>query len=410
MSQTAAEAQTAGGVAPRSRGASGTEGLSKREMDFPTVEDLRRRTRRRIPKFAFDFVTGGCGENLTVARNRAAFDAIEIIPRYGRGALAVSTGVELFGRSYAAPLGMSPIGLAGIVWPRIEQHLARAAQAANVPYVLATPASTAIETIGALAPDVFWFQLYGAPGNDYRISLDMMRRAEQGGAKALLVTIDSPVRAKRPQDMRNRLAVPFRPNLRTILDIACRPAWLLEVMRHGAPRCESFVAYTGKAASADEIAGFVQRELRGGFTWDTVRRLRDAWPRALVVKGILDPRDAELALAAGADGILVSNHGGRTFDGAPAAIDMLPAVKSVAGDTTVLLDSGVRSGLDIVRALALGAKAVMTGRPFLFGVGALGPVGGSHVLDILTEELRMAMGQIGAGDLAEIATAAVRRS
>lgn len=410
MIQTAAPAQISDGVAPRSRGSSGTEGLSRREMDFPTVEDLRRRTRRRIPKFAFDFVTGGCGDNLTVARNRAAFDAIEIVPRYGRGALAVSTGLELFGRTYAAPLGMSPIGLGGIVWPRLEQHLARAAQAANVPYVLSTPASTAIETIGALAPDVFWFQLYAAPGNDFRISLDMLRRAERSGAKALLVTIDTPVRAKRPQDMRNRLAVPFRPNLRTILDIACHPAWLLEVARHGAPRCENFVAYAKEGATQAELAGFVQGELRGGFTWDAVRRIRDAWPRAMVVKGILDPRDAELALAAGADGILVSNHGGRTFDGAPAAIDMLPAVKAVAGAATVLLDSGIRSGLDIVRALALGAAAVMTGRPFLFGVGALGATGGTHVLDLLIEETRMAMGQIGASDLAQVGGAAVRHS
>ncbi|MDB5405540.1 MAG: alpha-hydroxy-acid oxidizing enzyme [Rhodospirillales bacterium] len=406
----AAEAQTAGSVAPRPRGASGTEGLSQREMDFPTVEDLRLRTRRRIPKFAFDFVAGGCGENLTVARNRAAFDAIEIVPRYGKGSLAVSTKVELFGQSYAAPLGMSPIGLGGIVWPRMEQHLARAAQAANVPYTLSTPASTAIETIGALAPDVFWFQLYAAPGDDFRISRDMMRRAERCGAKVLLVTIDTPVRAKRPQDMRNRLAVPFRPNLRTIFDIACHPAWLLEVARHGAPKCENFAAYAEAGASPDALAGLVQRELRGGFTWDAIRRLRDAWPRAMVVKGILDPRDAELALAAGADGIVVSNHGGRTFDGAPAAIDMLPAIKAVAGDATVLLDSGIRSGLDIVRTLALGAKAVMTGRPFLFGVGALGAPGGSHVLDILIEETRMAMGQIGASDLAEVAQAAVRHN
>jgi L-lactate dehydrogenase (cytochrome) len=407
VSQIAAEGQVAA-VAPRNRGASGTEGLAKREMQYPTVEDLRLKTQRRIPKFAFDFVSGGCGENLTVARNRAAFDAIEIVPRYGLGGLAVTTKVEIFGRTYAAPLGMSPIGLGGIVWPRMEQHLARAAQAANVPYTLSTPASTAIETIGEIAPDVFWFQLYAAPDDDFRISRDMLRRAERCGAKALLITIDTPVRAKRPQDMRNRLAVPFRPNLPTILDIALHPAWLLEVARYGAPKCENFVAYAGKDASPAELAGFVQRQSHGGFTWDAIRRLRDAWTGPLVVKGILDPRDAEIALEAGADGILVSNHGGRTFDGAPAAIDMLPIVKAVAGETTVLLDSGIRSGLDVVRALALGAKAVLTGRPFLFGVGALGPIGGTHVLDLLIDETRMAMGQIGARDLAEVAVAAVR--
>ena len=405
----APKSETPAAIAPRPRGGSGTEGLSANELNFPTVEFMRAATQRRIPRFAYDFVTGGCGENQAVARNRAALDAVEIVPRYGRGSLAVATGVELFGRHYAAPLGMSPMGLAGLVWPRMEEYLAAAAQKANVPYVLATPASSHIERIATIAPDVFWFQTYGAPRDDYRITFDMLRRAERNNAKALLVTIDTPVRAKRPQDMRNRLSVPFKPNLRTILDIAGCPQWLMEVARKGTPRSENYIAYMGKASpSAGEVAAFTAAENRGGYNWDTIRRLRQAWPRALVIKGVLHPRDAEMAASIGADGILVSNHGGRTFDGAPAAIDLLPTVKSVAGDMTVLLDSGIRSGLDIVRGLAVGARAVLTGRSFLYGVGAMGQPGADHVLGVLLEELRQMMGQIGAANLAEVARADIR--
>jgi (S)-mandelate dehydrogenase len=395
-------------VAQKVRSGTGTQGLSEQELRFPTVEYLRRRARQRIPKFAYDFVAGGCGENLTVARNRAAFDAIEILPRYGFGAVAVKTQVELFGRSYAAPIGISPMGLGSLVWPKMEEYLARAAQAANVPYVLATPAGAAIERIASLAPDVFWFQSYAAPNEDFRITFDMLRRAERAGAKALVVTIDTPVRAKRPEDMRNRLSVPFRPNLRTILDVARRPAWLAEVVKHGAPRAENFLAYMPPGATGADVAKFAQKEMRGGYSWNTVHRVRDAWSGPLIVKGILHPGDAETALRIGADGLLVSNHGGRTFDAAPPAINLLPVVKAAAGDATILLDSGVRSGIDVVRALALGARAVLTGRPFLFGVGAIGPAGGTHVLDLLMEETRQAMGQIGAPDLAAVGQAAVR--
>jgi L-lactate dehydrogenase (cytochrome) len=287
----------------------------------------------------------------------------------------------------------------------MEGHLAASAQAARVPYVLATPACEAIERIAAIAPDVFWFQTYAAPDDDFRITFDMLRRAERAGARALLVTIDSPVRAKRPKDMRNRLAVPFKPNLRTILDVAGCPRWLLEVVRRGTPRAENFVAYMPPRPTSSAVARFVQGKIRGGYTWETIRRLRDVWSGPLVVKGVLHPQDAEMAVRVGADGVLVSNHGGRTFDAAPPAITMLPKVKAVVGNLTVLLDSGARSGLDIVRGLALGAQSVFAGRPFLYAVGALGSRGGDHVLDLLIEETRVAMGQIGARDLEAVGNA-----
>ncbi len=396
-------------VVPRARGGSGVEGLSPMELAFPTIEDLRQRAQRRTPKFAYDFVSCGCGENLATARNRAAFDAVEILPRYGLGNLAIDTSVELFGRRYAAPIGMAPMGMGGLLWPHMELHLAAAAQAANIPYVLATPASASIEAIGRIAPDVFWFQSYGQPRDDYRITFDLLRRAADAGARALLVTIDTPVRAKRPQDARNRLAVPFRPRLGTMLDIARHPAWALATLRAGTPRCENFLAYMQGTPSATDVANFVAGQTRGGYEWNTIARLRDAWPNALVIKGVLHPNDAEQARAIGADGIVVSNHGGRTFDGAPAAIDMLPAVKSRAGGMTILLDSGPRSGLDIARAIAVGAHSTITGRPFQYGVAAAGAAGARHAVHIFIDELRQMMGQIGVRTLSELAQVEFRQ-
>jgi (S)-mandelate dehydrogenase len=285
----------------------------------------------------------------------------------------------------------------------MEYHLAAAAQAVGVPYVLATPAAAPIEKIAAIAPDVFWFQTYGAPRDDYRITFDLLRRAQDAGAHGLLVTIDSPVRAKRPQDARNRLAVPFKPNLKTIVDIAMHPMWLREVARVGTPHPENFIPYVGKPnPTPAEVSAFTSQTSRGGYSWEVIKRLRDVWKRAFVIKGVLHPRDAEIAAGLGADGILVSNHGGRTFDGAPPAVDVLPTVKRAAGDMTILLDSGMRGGLDVVRGLAAGADFVLAGRPFQWGVGAAGAAGGRHVLDIFLEEIRQAMGQIGAHNVAEL--------
>ena len=384
------------------RGATGTVGIAPSHLRYPTIEDLRRRARRRVPRFAFDYADAGCGDDICRDENRRALDALKFVPSYGRGAPSVSLDVTLFGRRYAAPMGIAPMGLGGLVWPGCEAILARAAQAARIPYILATPAGAAIQEIAPLAPDVFWFQLYGAPRDDHRITFDLVRRAESAGAPVLVVTIDSPVRGKRPRDLRNRLSVPFRPNIATILDVARSPAWAREVLLAGIPACRNFIPYADGASSAGALAGVVERELRGGFTWDTVRRVRDLWPRALVVKGICSVEDAEEAIASGADGLVVSNHGGRAFDGAPAAIELLPpVVEAVGGRATILHDSGIRSGLDAVRAFALGAEAVLAGRPFLYGVAALGSAGGEHVVEFYRSEIAAALGQLGVTSVAD---------
>jgi len=232
-----------------------------------------------------------------------------------------------------------------------------------------------------------------------------VRRAEAAGAHALVLTVDSPVRTKRPRDLRNGMMVPFRANLNTIYQVATSPFWLRELIRHGTPRFKNFIPYVGAGAGVGELATFGSGEIKGGYTYDEIARMREHWPRALLVKGILHPDDAKRLVSIGVDGIYVSNHGGRQMEAAPAPIDVLPAIVSEVGSkATVIMDSGIRSGLDAVRAIALGAQAAFTGRPYVYGVAALGADGARHVADLFLEEVRLAMGQLGACTIDETRT------
>lgn len=380
----------------------GTGGMSGRaaalRRRYPSIRDLFDRARARTPRFAYDFVAGGVNEDLCVARNRAALDAVTITPRYGLDVTRPDLSVDLFGDRYALPVGVSPMGLAGLLWPGADEAIAAAAQAARIPYVMSTVANSTIERIARIAPDTFWYQLYNVPGDDHRVARDLVKRAAGAGAKALVLTLDVPVRSKRNRDVRNGLSVPFRLRANTLRDIALAPQWAAAMLRHGQPRFHNFEPYVGKAAATSEIAGYVYRNMAGPMTWETVAMIRDLWPRALVVKGVLDPRDARKALALGCDGVLVSNHGGRQFDAAPAAIDALPAIAAAVGHgMTVLMDGGVTSGLDVRRTLWRGAAAGFAGRAFLMAYAALGPEGPAHVMRLFEEEVRLALAQSGSG-------------
>jgi len=379
------------------------------QQRFPTVDDLRARARWRVPRFAFDFVDGGANEETCAARNRAAFRAVELLPRYCVEAKGTAIDIELFGARYAAPIGISPMGSPGLMWPGAEEYMARAAQAARIPFVLATPANAAIERIAEIAPDVFWFQLYRFPYNDHAITFDLVRRADAAGAHVLVPTVDSAGKSKRPRDIKNGVAVPFPITLRNVWQVATSPAWAWSLVRHGMPRTENLVPYAGPNPSQVSTARTMQLRSGGSHTWDELARLRERWKRAFVVKGILHPRDAERAVALGADGIIVSNHGGRHFDGAPATIDVLPAIVAAVGSrATVMIDSGIRGGLDVVRALALGAKAGFTGRPFVYGLAALGPIGAAHVIDMFLDEIRTEFVHVGIRSAAEATTITAR--
>jgi isopentenyl diphosphate isomerase/L-lactate dehydrogenase-like FMN-dependent dehydrogenase len=364
---------------------------------FPTVLYLRRHARRHVPRFAFEYMDGGASADGGIARNWCAFDAVELVPRYGVTTALPPVGVELFGRRYSAPIGVAPMGGPSIVWPGADRHLAAAAQHARVPYVLGLVGGMTLERAAEIAPDVLWFQLYRCSRNEHAIGFDLVRRAEAARVHVLVLTADVPVRTTRPREVAAGITSPFRPDLRMLAGILTSPGYLRSLWRHGQPRFGNLKPYTADTANVDEVAAFIRREMGGAFTWDEVARYRERWKGPLVVKGILHPADAETCVALGVDGLIVSNHGGRQIEALPAAIDVLPAItRAVDGRATVMLDSGVRSGLDVVRAVALGADAAFAGKAFLWGLGALGAQGPLHVIDLMIDEMRSAVGQLGA--------------
>jgi (S)-mandelate dehydrogenase len=365
---------------------------------FPTIDYLRRGARRRLPHFAFEYCDGGSGkDDLGIRRNWAGLDAVEMVPRYGVMPALPSCEVELFGRRYAAPIGVSPMGGPAIVWPGADEYLARAAQKARIPYTLGTVGCSTIERIAEIAPDVFWFQLYRAARNNHAIGFDLAKRAQDAGCHALMLTLDVPVRTTRAREVVVGLGGAFNPDLTKIIQMLMSPAWTMALRKNGIPRFSNLRKYAGENTSINDMIAFARREMGGAFTWDEVAQYRDRWKSTLIVKGIMHPEDAEKAVSLGVDGMFVSNHGGRQIDALPAPIDVLPAiVKQVGNRATVLYDSGVRSGTDVVRAYALGAAAAFAGKAFLWGLGALGEEGATHVIDLLIEETQAAFGQLGA--------------
>ena len=377
---------------------------------YPHITYLRRRARTRVPHFAFEYADGGAGnDDAGIKHNWAALDAVELVPRYGVMPALPPCDVELFGRHYSAPIGIAPMGGPAIVWPGADLYLARAAQRARIAYTLSTVGGTTIEKIGEIAPDVFWFQLYRFADNNHAIGFDLVRRAEVAGCRALVLTLDVPVRSTRPREAAIGLAGAFKLDLGIVMQSLLSPGWMTALCQHGIPRFANLRAYAGENISLGELIAFTRREMGGAFTWDEVRMYREHWKGTLIVKGILHPQDAEKAVALGVDGIIVSNHGGRQVDALPAPIDALPAVvRQVGNRATVMMDSGIRSGSDVVRACALGASATVAGKAFLWGLGALGGQGPGHVIDLLLDETQTALGQLGAHSVAELRSLSVR--
>ena len=379
------------------------------KRQFPTAFDLRDRARRRLPNFAFEYADGGAGSDTGIQRNWNALDAVEMVPRYGRVIAPPPADTTLFGKPYAAPIGIAPIGGPGTAFPGAETYLARAAQAVNVPYTLGLLSGIDIERAAELAPDVLWLQLYRFSKNDHKIGLDLVRRAQEAGVNVLVLTVDTPTRTTRPREVKSGIMNPFKLTMRLRMDAVRSPHWMNALRRNGIPRFTSLAPYMDKGLSIAEAAAFIRRESGGAFTWDEVARYRDKWQGPLVLKGVMHPDDAERAVGLGLDGLFVTNHGGRQIDALPAPIDVLPAIADRVGDrTTLIYDSGVRSGVDAARAVALGADAAFAGKSFLWSLGALGEKGPAHLIDVYIDDISATLGQLGCRNVDELRDIAVR--
>jgi len=381
-------------------------------LKYPRLTDLEKKAKRRIPPFMFAYLDAGTGRDFAKDANEAAYREISLTPQFLRGRVAADTSTTLLGKVYGAPFGVAPIGLSSTIWPGAEQILARAAKAHNFPYALSTVAGDSIERVSKVGGDITWFQLY--PPADRDMCLDMMRRARECGVDTLVVTADVPAPSRRERmrlsggPVGSRGKSMYTP--RVIMQSMSRPEWALRLLANGGPRFRNIEPYSDKFGGMG-VTEFIGSQLNGGLDWDYLDIIRDRWPGKLLLKGILHGQDAERAARAGVDGLVISNHGGRQLDAAPHPLHQLPHIRAVVGNKMPLIvDSGIRSGLDVAKAIASGADFVLIGRSFLYAVAALGKRGGEHAATVLTEELQDVMRQLGVASIDGLSDVPVTRA
>ncbi|WP_353147106.1 alpha-hydroxy acid oxidase [Pollutimonas bauzanensis] len=367
-----------------------------------SIDELRRRARRNLPRAVFDFYDGGAENETTLRANQSAYDGLNIVPRYLVDVSKIDTSINLLGAPASLPIAVAPTGAIGYGWPFGDVAIARAAGAAGIPYALPTSSTSSIERVAREAPNTrLWFQSYMLRKRDFTMGL--IDRARNAGYEALIITIDMPTGGKRERDMRNDFGLPFRFTPRNMLDFASKPGWVSRLLRHGMPTLENMVGFVPDTLDTSTIASSVGKNYDPTFNWNDLAKIRDAWPRRLIIKGVLHPQDARRVAQIGCDGLIVSNHGGRQLDGAPSSLQALPAiVQEVGSNLEVIMDGGIRRGSDVIKALALGAKAVMIGRPMLYGVSAGGQDGAERALFLLQEELLRSMRLSGLASISEI--------
>jgi L-lactate dehydrogenase (cytochrome) len=368
---------------------------------YPGIDDLRRRAQQRIPRFAFEYLDGGCNEDVNLERNVADLRAIQLEPVYLSGHVASDMGLELFGHRYDAPFGIAPVGLQGLIWPGATEILARASRAHNIPFLLSTVTTASIETVAEITGGRFWFQLYH-PAQD-AVRDDLLHRAWEAGCRVLVILADVPAFGYRPRELRNGLSLPPRMTGRNLLQMAARPRWALATLRQGRPQFATMKPYMDGRRGMKHLGAFMNETFAGRLDRDKIGAIRDRWKGTLVIKGIASAQDAGEALRLGADGLIVSNHGGRQLDAGPSAIASLRRLApEYRGRCMLMMDSGLRSGPDIARALACGAAFTFLGRAFMYGVAALGEEGGNHTAMILKAQLQQVMEQLGCAQIEDL--------
>jgi L-lactate dehydrogenase (cytochrome) len=363
------------------------------EVTHPGIDDLRNGAMRRIPRFAFEYLDGGCNEDVNLHKNTAELREVELKPLYLTPHTTSDTKTTLFGHEYAAPFGICPIGLQGLMWPGAPEILARAAAEHNVPFILSTVTTASIEKIGEITGGKFWFQLYHPADNALRD--DIFDRLDAAGCKTLVLLCDVPTFGFRPRDIRNGLAMPPRMTLRNILQILGKPSWAVRTLLHGQPAFATMVKYMPKGLNMKQLGAYMNATFSGRLNEEKIKPIRDRWKGNLVLKGVATEEDADTAVRLGLDGIIVSNHGGRQIDAGESTIRSLgPISKKYRSKLKVMIDSGLRSGPDIARAMACGADFTFLGRTFMYSVAALGDKGGQHAIAMLKIQLKQVMEQL----------------
>ena len=348
---------------------------------------------KRIPRFAFEYLDGGCNEDVNLLKNTREIQEVELLPNYLTKHSGSCMKTEIFGQEYSAPFGIAPVGLQGLMWPKAPEILAKAAFDHNIPFVLSTVTTSSIERIAEITEGAAWFQLYHP--TESRLRDDLINRAAISEMPVLVILSDVPTFGYRPRDIRNGLAMPPKMSLKNILQIICKPNWALQTLFHGQPNFETLKPYMPKYLDLTQLGKFMDQTFSGRLDEEKVKPIRDMWKGKLVIKGIANESDAEKAIKLGVDGLIVSNHGGRQLDAGESTIKPLSRIDKKYGDQiTVMMDSGIRSGPDIARSLASGADFTFLGRAFMYGVAALGKQGGDHTISILKAQLQQVMEQI----------------
>ena len=360
---------------------------------YPSIEDLRNRAMQRIPNFAFEYLDGGCNEDVNLIRNTSELREVQLKPNYLRSHHGSSMKTTLFGKEYDAPVGIAPVGLQGLMWPNAAEILAKSAFKHNIPFVLSTVTTTNIERASELTEGNAWFQLYH-PTED-RLRNDLINRAAAAQCPVLVILCDVPSFGYRPRDIRNGLAMPPKMSLNNILQVMGKPSWAIQTLKHGQPGFANLLPYMPKGLDLNQLGKFMDQTFSGRLNADKIKPIRDMWKGKLVLKGVANETDVEEAIKLGIDGVIVSNHGGRQLDAGESTIKPLERIAKKFGDQIeVMMDSGLRSGPDIARAMASGAKFTFMGRSFMYGVAALGDKGGDHTISILKTQLQQVMDQL----------------